>query len=73
MDDAEKRAAVKRLWLTFDLFETGLRMRQAQLRRLHPDETADQLELRLREWLQERPGAPHGDAPGRPLDVSRYQ
>lgn len=62
----------ERLRLAFDLFEAGLRMQLAQLRRLHGDEGAERLEARLRQWLQTRPGALEGDAVGRPLDLKLF-
>ena len=62
----------ERLRLAFDLFETGLRIHRATLRRRHPDESPEQIEARLLQWLQERPDAPHGDAEGRSLGPERF-
>lgn len=52
--------------MALDMFETGVAMKLAQLRRADP--TADEAELhrRLDLWLQHRPGAEHGDAEGIP-------
>ena len=47
---------------TFELFEAGLEMVRARLRREHPDATEEDIESLLREWLRCRPGAEHGDA-----------
>ena len=47
---------------TFELFEVGLEMKRAQLRRVHPEAAEDEIELLLRQWLRYRPGAEHGDA-----------
>ena len=55
---------------TLDLFETGLGLMRQNLRRDHPDATAQEIERRLRQWLQDRPGAEAGDSPGRRVDVS---
>lgn len=54
-----------RLRLTFDLFEAGVSMQRASLRRAHPDADACEIERLLRAWLATRPGARHGDGVGR--------
>lgn len=60
-----------RLLATFELFEAGVDLMRQRLRRQHPDETAEEIERRLNAWLQERPGAEHGDAPGRVVSWPR--
>jgi len=62
-----------RLRQAFDLFEAGVSMKRAALRREHPDADADEIERLLREWLATRPGARYGDAigPRRPLEPPR--
>jgi len=55
-----------RLRQAFDLFEAGVSMKRASLRREHPQAATEEIERRLRTWLQARPGAEHGDAVGRP-------
>jgi hypothetical protein len=72
MESNRLQGAKERLMLALDLFESGLGIQRARLRRLHPAETAEQIEARLRRWLQTRPDAPFGDAEGRPLDVERF-
>jgi Rv0078B-related antitoxin len=62
---ADPRTLVRRLREVFDLFEAGLSMKRAQLRRDRPDATEQEIELALRTWLATREGAEHGDAPGR--------
>ncbi len=52
----------KRARETFELFELGLEMQRAQLRRAYPATTEDEIEELLRRWLRHRPGAEHGDA-----------
>ena len=47
---------------TFELFELGLEMKRAQLRRTHPDAVEDEIEIFLRHWLLRRPGSQFGDA-----------
>jgi len=54
---------------TLDLFETGLDLMRQNLRRQDPHANEDTIDLRLRQWLLERPGAEFGDCPGRPVDV----
>ena len=49
-----------------DAFSTGVAIKRAQLRRAHPEDSDEATELRLREWLAERPGAEWGDGVGRP-------
>jgi hypothetical protein len=55
---------------TLDLFQTGVDLMRQNLRRRHPDASNEDIERRLGEWLQERPGAESGDCPGRPVDVN---
>jgi hypothetical protein len=52
--------------LAFDLTEFGMQMVAAKHVREHPDATEAEVAARVREWLLDRPGAPHGDCPGRP-------
>ena len=58
--------AAQRLRLTLDLFQAGLEMKRQSLRREFPDLTEQELEARLKMWLQHRPGAKHGDCTGKP-------
>ena len=55
---------------TLDLFDTGLALMRQNLRRSHPGASDEEIDLRLRQWLLDRPGAESGDCPGRPVDVS---
>ena len=55
---------------TLDLFNTGLDLMRQNLRRDHPQANEDEIDRRLRQWLQARPGAEAGDCPGRPVDLS---
>ncbi|MEK6631597.1 MAG: hypothetical protein AABY89_12765 [Acidobacteriota bacterium] len=52
-----------------DLFEVGIELMRQNLRRRHPDATAEDIVRRLHQWLHERPGATLGDCPGRALDL----
>jgi hypothetical protein len=55
--------AVERLRTALDLFDTGVRMRRAALKRELPHASEAEIDQRLAAWLRERPGAPHGDGP----------
>jgi Rv0078B-related antitoxin len=63
--EAHDRAAAN-LLMALDMYETGVAMKLAQLRRADPAATDDELSHRLDLWLQSRPGAEHGDAEGIP-------
>lgn len=71
MSDSE--TARDRLLAAFDLFEFGVEMMAATLRRRHPEASAEQIERLLDAWLQERPGAEDGDAPGVPIPLDRFR
>ena len=57
---------VERLRQTFDLFDAGVSMMRARLRREHPTLDDYGIEQLLGAWLATRPGAEHGDAAGVP-------
>lgn len=57
---------VEPLLTAFALFEDGVELMAANLRRRHPDAADAEIERLLDAWLAERPGAEHGDAVGRP-------
>lgn len=63
-------AVVEAFRTTLDLFQTGVDLMRQNLRRRHPEASDEDIERRLGEWLQERPGAESGDCPGRPVDVN---
>jgi hypothetical protein len=69
-DDRADRAA-ENLRLTFDLCAAGEAIKRQQLRREHPDASDEVIEGLLIAWLQDRPGAPFGDAEGRPVPWPR--
>ncbi len=65
METAARTQLAQRLELALDMYEAGEAMMRARLRREHPGASEDVLERLLVEWLRRRPGAPHGDGPGR--------
>ena len=62
--EASSEAAARRFRLALDLFEAGVEMMRQTLRREHPGLPESEIEALLVHWLQERPGAEFGDAPG---------
>lgn len=62
-----------RLLATFDLFDLGVDMMAANLRRRHPDASPAEIERMLDDWLLERPGAEAGDGPGVPVSLERFR
>jgi putative alpha-1,2-mannosidase len=58
--------AASRLRIALALYQVGEEMQRARLRREHPDASLDEIEDAVREWRRRRPGAPDGDAVGRP-------
>jgi hypothetical protein len=65
MASTESVPAKVRLQQAFDLFEAGVSMKRAAIRREHPNADDEEVERRLRAWLTTRPGARYGDAVGR--------
>jgi hypothetical protein len=60
--------AARTFRLTLDLFDAGVRLMRQNLRRRHPEADEQEIDRKLVSWLRERPGAEHGDSPGRPVD-----
>lgn len=62
----DTRAAAAKLRTALLLFDSGLAMKRAQLRRQDPKASEQSISGRVAAWLRTRPGAAHGDAEGRP-------
>jgi len=62
-----------RLLATFELFELGVDMMAANLRRRHPQASPEEIEQLIDAWLLERPGAEEGDGPGVPVSLERFR
>jgi hypothetical protein len=58
-----RKILVERFRTAVDLWVTGVIVHRETLRRRYPQESADEIEIRLNRWLAERPGASHGDGP----------
>jgi hypothetical protein len=71
MDDDVRQRMSRRLRLAFKLHEEGVSLMRQNLRRRYPDETEAEISARLQAWLHHRPGAEHGDAPGRRVKLPR--
>jgi hypothetical protein len=67
---ASTEVAVRTFRVTLDLFDVGVQLMRQNLRRRDPQADEQDIDRRLQVWLRERPGAEHGDCPGRPVDVS---
>jgi hypothetical protein len=63
MADAQ---VARKFRLALDMYEFGERMARSGMRRRHPHATDEQIAQMLRDWRKARPGAPAGDAAGRP-------
>ena len=55
------------------MFETGVAMMRENLRRRSPAAPDSAIDEALAAWLLERPGAKHGDAPGRLRDLAPFR
>ena len=70
---ADELTPGERLALTFELFEFGVDMMAANLRRRYPGAPPDEIDRHLEAWLAERPGAEQGDGPGVPVPLARFR
>lgn len=66
LDRVADSGVAQRLRVALDLYQFGEQMQRSRLRRERPDATEEELEARVRAWRCSRPGAPQGDAAGRP-------
>ena len=61
----DPRAMAAKLRTALLLFDSGVAMKRAQLRRQNPGASEEDIARRVVAWLRTRPGALHGDAEGR--------
>ena len=64
-------AAAKRLEHAIELSELAEEMLRMKLQRAHPEASNAEIEALIDAWYLERPGAEHGDSPGRPTVLPR--
>lgn len=64
--------AIKKMQVVEELLQIGKRAFLYKLKQQHPDWTAAQVEVALKDWYLHRPGAEHGDGDGVPGDISRF-
>jgi hypothetical protein len=69
--DGDDETIGERLIQTFEMFEFGVEMMAANLRRRHPDATPERIEQLLEAWLAVRPGAEAGDGDGTPVSFPK--
>ena len=58
------RSLSAKLVTAIELSDLAVEVRRQKLIRAFPEENQESIEERLRAWLLERPGAPHGDGVG---------
>jgi len=71
MSKATLHQSAARLRTALDMFEFGESMMRERLRRERPHATDDEVARALAAWLRTRPGAEHGDSPGRVIEGPR--
>ena len=57
-----------RMQMALDLYEFAEQIQRQNIRRRNPELSEDEVEERIVQWLQHRPGAELGDGVGRPTD-----
>jgi hypothetical protein len=60
---AEDALLSERFRVALDLWATGVALRRQSIRRDRPHASEKEVEYLLNRWLQDRPGATHGDGP----------
>jgi hypothetical protein len=63
-------SAVDRIRVALELTQLAEQMLRQRLRRTRPDLDDAAIEREVDAWYTTRPGAEHGDAYGRPIDVT---
>lgn len=71
MDSRKQELIAERFRTTLALFELGEAMLRQKLKRKYPKASEAEIEARVREWRERRPGAEQGDGVGRPVSWPR--
>ena len=66
---AIEESVAAKLGIALDMFGLGESIMRQKLRRTFPSASEKEIETRLLAWLTQRPGAEHGDAPGKLRDL----
>jgi len=67
MATTDRELVAERFRTALELFELGEAMLRQKLRRKYPLASETEIEAQVRQWLERRPGAEHGDGVGRPV------
>lgn len=59
----------QRLLTALELFRDGEALMRQNLRRRRPNASSDDIEREMAAWVRHRPGALHGDSPGRRVSL----
>jgi hypothetical protein len=66
---SELTTPLERIRVVLELAELAEQMLRQRLRRIRPELDDEAIEREIDAWYMTRPGAEHGDAVGRPIDV----
>lgn len=67
MQASRSSLAAERFQLALSLYELAESMFRQKLRRTQPEASEEEIDKRVLEWQQRRPGAEFGDAEGQPV------
>ena len=70
--DSDKQLKDK-LLLTLEMFDLGVSIKEQNLHRENPGLSEKEIKIKLRKWLQTRPGAELGDCPGKPVSLESFR
>jgi hypothetical protein len=70
VDDAERARMIRNFHVAIQMHNDGVAIMRQNLRRRYPDETEREIAIRLRHWLDDRPGAKYGDCVGTPRYIA---
>jgi hypothetical protein len=62
-----QRSVSERLRVAIELFDLSEAMLRQKLRREHPKASSAEIDAKVAEWIERRPGTERGNAAGRPI------